>query len=96
MLNGAKVDIKNQTNNVNWFGVKTCTWTVNCYHGLRADVYLFVSTDPINEKIALIGWLTPEEIMEKGKFVKKGELVCGRPSNGDCYRVNISDLWPVE
>lgn len=88
--------MKNSCSDYSLFASHRNQWTVNCYHGLRADVYLFTKMDPINKKLALIGWLTPEEIVEKGQFVKCGELVYGRPSNGDCYVVKIADLHPID
>lgn len=95
MVNGFTVDVKARGCHYEYFEHKTARWSVACYHGLRAQLYLFTEIDPMNKKIALIGWLTADEVEQCGVFIKKGELVFGRPSNGDCYGICIEDIHPI-
>lgn len=95
MVNGFTVDVKCRANNYRYFGYGNAFWSVACYHGMRAQLYLFTEIDPMNKKIELTGWLTADEVRQYGEFIPKGTLVCGRPSNGDCYKVSIKDIHPI-
>lgn len=101
VLCGIKVDIKNASSPLMYFSGPTAKWTIKDEDGkpLKADRYLFTQMDKGTKSLAIIGWASKEDILNKCRFYHKGEPLGvndkkGNPivSNCDGYRVNLSDI----
>lgn len=90
---GYKIDVKNCRCSYYYFSTIDNMWIIHDYKGLNADCYLCTCMDPFTKKIALIGWITPEELKAKCTHLRHKELTPkGWEMNGSGYIVRLDDL----
>lgn len=95
-IEGIKIDIKCQKAKLCYFNSPNSWFIVNAYKPLKADYYLFCQIDPDTKNIALIGYLTKQDIVVQCRKYKKGDTICTKlNADCDCYIVDRAYLHEI-